>query len=352
MSKAGARDTDRATGLDLSTVYSESKSILGLFISFPKNKNKNAPDVYETCLGKVNPDTNKDLVGHNGFKKQLPVKHGSPLPPFQQSTLGFKGLMLPPSNFTAITVLTFCFSPFPQFFNGKLFQHPSFPKHTRFYILAVQPLLQDIDTTAGWFSNVQFVVPIILEHYDNDFVSCAPYHDYEDVPGLLAPCAEVALAMLCGSAWELSGRVESIKFCHGINTVLGSHYDLDPQATQLPQGTCFSHLSLPFSPIHLPIRPPSFLQHHQQYPGRGPIKPPAQMALLLSLSASVANTLPRRTFPCGSLHLPKRRCLVPFGTPWGAQDICTEMADMTQDYRKPAPICTSGKKPGRTQESY
>lgn len=248
MLKAGARDTDRATGLDLSTVYSESKGMLGLFISFPKNKNKNAPDVYETCLGKVNPDTNKDLVGHNGFKKQPPVKHGSPLPPFQQSTLGFKGLMLPHTNFMAINVLTFCLSPFPQFFNGKLFQHPSFPKRIHFYILAVQPLLQDIDTTAGWFSNVQFVVPIILERYDDDSVSCAPCHNYEDVPGLLAPCAEVALAVLCGSAWELSGRVK-----RALNSAMAPTQSLEAcMISILKQHNCHRELGCHICPFPSP----------------------------------------------------------------------------------------------------
>ena len=52
------------------------------------------------------------------------------------------------------------------------------------------------------------MVPIILECYDDDTVSCAPYHDYEDVAGQLAPCTEVALAMLRASTWEISGRVK------------------------------------------------------------------------------------------------------------------------------------------------
>lgn len=39
--------------------------------------------------------------------------------PFQDSTLN--GLLLPHANFMAISALTFCFSPFPHLFNGKLF---------------------------------------------------------------------------------------------------------------------------------------------------------------------------------------------------------------------------------------
>jgi len=117
--KAGARDTDRAIGPGLSTAYPEFKSALGLFTSFPKNKNKNAPDVHETCLGNANPDTNKDLIGQNGFKKP-PVKHSSPPPPFQHTTLGFKDPYFLHAHLITIKVLTLCFSPFLQFFNGKL----------------------------------------------------------------------------------------------------------------------------------------------------------------------------------------------------------------------------------------
>lgn len=58
--------------------------------------------------------------------------------------------------------------------------------HTYYYILAVKPLLQDINKTAGWFSNDQFVVPIILECYNNDTISCAPHHDYKYVAQQLA----------------------------------------------------------------------------------------------------------------------------------------------------------------------
>lgn len=36
--KSGARDTDRATGPDLSTVYSKFKSMLRLFVSFQRTK--------------------------------------------------------------------------------------------------------------------------------------------------------------------------------------------------------------------------------------------------------------------------------------------------------------------------
>lgn len=56
MLKAGARDSDRAAGLDLFTVYSEFKSTLDWLICFPENKNKHAPDVYELCPGNANPD--------------------------------------------------------------------------------------------------------------------------------------------------------------------------------------------------------------------------------------------------------------------------------------------------------
>lgn len=78
--KAGARDA----GPDLFTVYSEFKSVLGRLICFPENKNKHAPDVYETRPGSANPNTNRDLVGHNSFKKQPPLKHNSSLSPFSR----------------------------------------------------------------------------------------------------------------------------------------------------------------------------------------------------------------------------------------------------------------------------
>lgn len=72
--KSGARDADRAAGPDLSTVHSAFKSVLVQLICFPGNKNKHASDVYETCPGSANLDTNRDLIGHNGFKKQPPLK--------------------------------------------------------------------------------------------------------------------------------------------------------------------------------------------------------------------------------------------------------------------------------------
>lgn len=68
--KAGARDADRPAGPDLFTVYSEFKSVLVRRICFPENKNKHAPDAYETCPGSTNPDTNRDLLGHHTFIKQ------------------------------------------------------------------------------------------------------------------------------------------------------------------------------------------------------------------------------------------------------------------------------------------
>lgn len=74
MLKSGARDADRAAGPDLSTAYSEFKSVLVQLICFPENKNKHASDVYETCPGSANLDTNRNLIGHNGFKEQPPLK--------------------------------------------------------------------------------------------------------------------------------------------------------------------------------------------------------------------------------------------------------------------------------------
>lgn len=325
--------------------------MLGLFISFPKNKNKNAPDVYETCLGNANPDTNKDRIRCNGFEKQPPIKNNSPLPPFQHSMLGFKGLLLQHTNFTAINALTFCFSPFPQLFNGKLFWHPSLPKHTHFYILPVQPMLRNTHTTAGCFSNDQFVVPMILDCCDDDTVSCAAYHDCEDAAEQLAPCTEVALAVLYGRAWELSGRVK-----RALTLPQHQHNPWKPVLSRSSSNTIATWNSVATSVPSLLSNTPShqtfatFLPpHQQQYPGKDPTSPDGFAPFPECICG---HTLPRRTFPCGSLHLPKRRCLVPFGTPWGAQDICTEMAYMTWDYRKPVSICISGRKPGRTPESY
>lgn len=70
--KAGARDADRPAGPDLFTLYSEFKSVLVRRICFPENKNKHAPDAYETYPGCTNPDTNRDLIVHHPFIKQPP----------------------------------------------------------------------------------------------------------------------------------------------------------------------------------------------------------------------------------------------------------------------------------------
>lgn len=80
MLKAGARDADRAAGPDLFSIYSEFESMLVQLICFSENKY----NVYETCPGSANPDTNRDLTGHNGFKKQPPLKHNSSFPPFSR----------------------------------------------------------------------------------------------------------------------------------------------------------------------------------------------------------------------------------------------------------------------------
>lgn len=169
--------------------------------------------------------------------------------------------------------------------------------------------------------------------------------NYEDVAGQLAPCTEVALAVLCGSAWKLSARVESVN-CHSVDTVIGSLY---PQVTQQPHGTWLSHLSLPSSQYtspsdlwDLPSSTPAAISWKRPYQTTCPDDfPPFPECIC-------GHALPRRTFPCGSLHLPTCRCMVPFGMPSGAQDICAEMADKIRDYFA---ICTNGKKPGRTPEN-
>lgn len=171
--------------------------------------------------------------------------------------------------------------------------------------------------------------------------------NYKDVAGQLAPCTEVASAVLCDSAGELSGRVESGN-CHSIDTVIGSLCCLDPQATQLPRGTWLSHRCLPSSQYTSPsdlCHLPSFTPAARSWKGLYQTTCPDG---LTSFPECICGHALPRTFPYGSLHLPKRRCVVPFGMPSGAQDICTEMADMTWDYFA---ICTNGKKPGRTPEN-
>lgn len=155
--------------------------------------------------------------------------------------------------------------------------------------------------------------------------------------------------MLHGSTWELSqAELREYQLCHGIDTILGSLYYLDPQTTQSPCGN-LAAMSIPPLLLNTPSHQTfaTFLPpHQQQYPAKGPD------GFAPFTECICGHILPRRTFPCGSLHLPKCRCSVTFGMPWGTQGICTETADTTWDYRKPVPICTSGKKPGMTTESY
>lgn len=74
MLKAGARDSDRAAGLDLFTVYSEFKSTLDWLICFTENKNKHAPDVYVICPGNANPDNQQELNRTQQFQKTTTIK--------------------------------------------------------------------------------------------------------------------------------------------------------------------------------------------------------------------------------------------------------------------------------------
>lgn len=79
-------------------------------------------------------------------------------------------------------------------------------------------------------------------------VSCAPCHNYEEVPGLLAPCAEVALAVLCGSTWDLSGRVK-----RALSSAMASTQSLEAcMISILKQHNCHRELGCHICPFPSP----------------------------------------------------------------------------------------------------
>lgn len=106
--------------------------------------------------------------------------------------------------------------------------------------------------------------------------------------------------MLRGSTWELSqAELREYQLCHGIDTILGGLYYFDPQTTQSLCGN-LAAMSIPSLLLNTPSHQTfaTFLPpHQQQYLAKGPIKSPAQMALLLLLSASVATFCQGGHFP-------------------------------------------------------
>lgn len=178
-------------------------------------------------------------------------------------------------------------------------------------------------------------------------------------PRQLAPCTEAALAAFSGCVWQLYGSVNRPlilpqyqhnhwKLQYSKHVEHGTWNHMEPSHMELGCHICPFPPPQHTFPCDLCHLPPSLQTGSNEVTplNHGP-------RWLSSFSESICgHTLPSRTFPCGSLHLPQHRFLVPFGMPWGAQDICTKMADMTQDYRRPVPICTSGRKPGRTPDIF